>query len=138
MQCSPTGLSHLHHPLHTPPLSPTHTSTIPYTHLHHPLHTPPLSHTHTSTICLPACRIYRSNNYSTSGPGQRPKTFCSKNALRQIRHTLCAKSDIRFARRTLCAKSVIRFAPNPILVLRQIALMRVIAIVNNMLPFCSR
>ena len=132
--------THLHYPLHTPPLSlhtpplsPTHTSTIPYTHLHHPLHTPPPSPTHTSTIsytrlhhplrthypihtsssfvCLPACRIYRSNNYfrcPTSGPGQRPKTFCSKNvlrqkhfvpnptyALRQIRHTLCAKSDIR-------------------------------------------
>ena len=129
---SPTHTStipytHLYHPLHTPPPSPTHTSTIPYTHLHHP-YTPPLSHTPISTICLPACRIYyRSNNYfrcPTSSPGQRPKTFCSKNVLRQIRHTLCAKSVIRFApnptyalrqiRHTLCAKSVIRFAPNPI------------------------
>ena len=106
--------THLHHPLYTPPLSPTHTSTIPYTHLHHPLHTPSPTPTHTSTIpsihstiCLPAYRIYRSNNYfrcPKSGPGQRPKTFCAKSdirfapnptyALRQIRHTFCAKSDL--------------------------------------------
>ena len=120
--------THLHHPLHTPPLSPIHTSTIPYTHLHHPLHTPPPSLTHTSTICLPACRIYRSNNYfrcPTSGPGQRPKTFCSKNVLRQIRHTLCAKSDIRFAPNRTYALRQIRhaFCAKSDLVLRQIALM---------------
>ena len=158
---SPTHTStipytHLHYPLHTPPLSPTHTSTIPYTHLtipythlhhlpythlHYPIHTPPLSHTHTSTICQPACLIYRSNNYfrcPTSGPGQRPKTFRSKNVLRQIRHTLCAKSVIRFApnptyalrqiRHTLCATYTLRqirhtFCAKSDLVLRQIALM---------------
>ena len=96
---------YMHHPTHVHPLHtstypidtstiPPHTSTIPSTHLHHPLHlhhslnTPPLSHTHTSTICLPACRIYRSNNYfrcPTSGPGQHfapNPTY----ALRQIRH----------------------------------------------------
>ena len=122
---SPTHTStipytNLHHPIHTPPPSLTHTSTIPYTHLHHPLHTPPqslhtppLSHTHISMHHLSACLpyIYRSNNYfrcPTSGPGQRPKTFCSKNvlrqkhfvpnptyALRQIRHTLCATYALR-------------------------------------------
>ena len=119
--------THLHHPLHTPLPSPTHTSTIPYTHLHHPLHIPPsspkhtppspthtstipytpLSHAHTSTICLPACCIYRSNNYfhcPTSGPGQCPKTFCVTSVirfapipsypLRQTRHTFCDKSNL--------------------------------------------
>ena len=140
---SPTHTStipytHLHYLLHTPPPSPTpppsrtHTSTIPYTHLHYPIHTlPPF-------VCLPA--VYIAPITTRHPVRATPKNVLLQKrfapnptyALRQIRHTLCAKSDICFAPNPTYALRDVRFARNPSYVLRDLVL-RQIALMSNVL-----